>query len=202
VRQTRSWGLPSSTRRRQKRLAGLPLFDPFYSITFGWNGSNRIHPSAFCLHGIDRILILFAELSTNLQILHCPWFLFWCGHRIEIIFHLHNTFRKCSAPLHHPLLFRVCTVTFRFDQAIVSLFWTAAGMGLPDSVHYKYPDESINFAVVFFFASFILILNWTLLQVFIFRHFAKTEKHILIVEDTVLYSSNNYRHSLPKYTAA
>jgi hypothetical protein len=36
---------------------------------------------------------------------------------------------------------------------------------LPDSVDYKYSDDSINFVVVFFFASFILILNWTLLQV-------------------------------------
>ncbi len=56
-------------------------------------------------------------------------------------------------------------VECRFDQAMVSLFWTAAGMGLPDSVEYKYPNGSINFFVVFFFASFILILNWTLLQV-------------------------------------
>ncbi len=69
-----------------------------------------------------------------------------------------------SAGLPYKLVFTLLAVC-RFDKAFVSLFWTAAGMGLPDSVHYKYPDESINFAVVFFFASFILILNWTLLQV-------------------------------------
>jgi hypothetical protein len=51
---------------------------------------------------------------------------------------------------------------------MVSLFWTAAGIGLPDTVDYKYPDGSINFFVVLFFASFILILNWTLLQVKLF----------------------------------
>ena len=52
----------------------------------------------------------------------------------------------------------------RFDEAIVSLFWTAAGMGLPDSVDFRYEDQRFNYGVVFFFASFILVLNWTLLQ--------------------------------------
>ncbi len=65
-----------------------------------------------------------------------------------------------------PQLKFTAMVVYRFDKAVVALFWTAAGMGLPDSVDYKYPDGSINFAVVFFFASFILILNWTLLQVY------------------------------------
>jgi hypothetical protein len=45
------------------------------------------------------------------------------------------------------------------------MFWTAAGMGLPESVEVKNPDGSINYWVVLYFASFILVLNWTLLQV-------------------------------------
>jgi hypothetical protein len=45
------------------------------------------------------------------------------------------------------------------------MFWTAAGMGLPDAVDVKHPDGSINYWVVIYFASFILVLNWTLLQV-------------------------------------
>jgi hypothetical protein len=77
---------------------------------------------------------------------------------------------KCEGGKASPLQDAQCSpIASRFDKAFVSLFWTAAGMGLPDSVDYKFPDESINFAVVFFFASFILILNWTLLQVFSFR---------------------------------
>jgi hypothetical protein len=38
-------------------------------------------------------------------------------------------------------------------------------MGLPESVVVKNLDGSINYYVVLFFASYILVLNWTLLQV-------------------------------------
>jgi hypothetical protein len=68
---------------------------------------------------------------------------------------------------------------------MVSIFWTAAGMGLPDSVDVKYPDGSINYWVVLYFASFILVLNWTLLQVqrndiiFIRRNFCLEANHNL-----------------------
>ncbi len=45
------------------------------------------------------------------------------------------------------------------------MFWTAAGMGLPETVAVKLEDGSINYWVVLFFGSYILVLNWTLLQV-------------------------------------
>ncbi len=45
------------------------------------------------------------------------------------------------------------------------MFWTAAGMGLPETVDSRYEDGSINYWVVLFFGSYVLILNWTLLQV-------------------------------------
>jgi hypothetical protein len=53
----------------------------------------------------------------------------------------------------------------RFDQAMVSMFWTAAGLGLPDSVAVKNSDGSTDYWVLLFFASYILVINWTLLQV-------------------------------------
>ncbi len=45
------------------------------------------------------------------------------------------------------------------------MFWTAAGMGLPETVAFKFEDGSINYWVVLFFGSYVLVLNWTLLQV-------------------------------------
>ncbi len=38
-------------------------------------------------------------------------------------------------------------------------------MGLPESLSPQYPDGTPNYGVLLFFASFIIILNWTLLQV-------------------------------------
>ncbi len=52
----------------------------------------------------------------------------------------------------------------RFDVAMVSMFWLAAGLGLPPSLPARYPDGTPNYGVVLFFASYILVLNWTLLQ--------------------------------------
>ncbi len=48
---------------------------------------------------------------------------------------------------------------------MVSMFWTAAGMGLPETVAVKLEDGSINYWMVLYFGSFVLVLKWTLLQV-------------------------------------
>ncbi len=54
----------------------------------------------------------------------------------------------------------------RFDVALVSLFWLAAGMGLPASLPPQYADGTPDYGIVLYFVSFVLVLNWTLLQVF------------------------------------
>ena len=53
----------------------------------------------------------------------------------------------------------------RFDMALVSMFWLAAGLGLPPSLPARYANGTPNYGVVLFYASYILVLNWTLLQV-------------------------------------
>jgi hypothetical protein len=53
----------------------------------------------------------------------------------------------------------------RFDVALGTLFWVAAGMGLPGTLPPQYTDGTPNYGVFLYFSSFILVLNWTLLQV-------------------------------------
>ena len=53
----------------------------------------------------------------------------------------------------------------RFDTALVTLFWLAAGMGLPASLPAQYADGTPNYGVSLYYVSFVLVLNWTLLQV-------------------------------------
>ena len=53
----------------------------------------------------------------------------------------------------------------RFDQALISMFCVAAGMGWTSSIPGINPDGSVNFGSVFFIASFVVVVNWTLLQI-------------------------------------
>ncbi len=53
----------------------------------------------------------------------------------------------------------------RFDTALVSLFWMAAGAGPPMALPSQHADGTPDYGVLVFFVSFILIMNWTLLQV-------------------------------------
>jgi hypothetical protein len=66
----------------------------------------------------------------------------------------------------------------RFDMALVSMFWLAAGLGLPPSLPARHANGTPNYAVVLFYASYILVLNWTLLQVLL--QFPMTRLNVLL----------------------
>ncbi len=53
----------------------------------------------------------------------------------------------------------------RFDKGLVTMFKVAAGMGWPESLPAADSEGTLDYGAVCFFASFILVLNWTLLQV-------------------------------------
>ncbi len=54
----------------------------------------------------------------------------------------------------------------RFDLAVLSLFRVTAGMGWVDQdLPMKFPDGGINWKVAAYLVSYIIIANWTLLQV-------------------------------------
>ncbi len=53
----------------------------------------------------------------------------------------------------------------RFDKGLVTMFKVAAGMGWPESLPAADGEGTLDYGAVCFFASFILVLNWTLLQV-------------------------------------
>jgi hypothetical protein len=46
-------------------------------------------------------------------------------------------------------------------------------MGLPLTLPWQYEDGTPNYGVLLFFSSYILVLNWTLLQVIYSRPFDK-----------------------------
>ncbi len=54
----------------------------------------------------------------------------------------------------------------RFDQAVLSLFRVTAGMGwLDQDLPMKSSDGNINWTVAVYLVSYIIVANWTLLQV-------------------------------------
>ena len=54
----------------------------------------------------------------------------------------------------------------RFDQAVLSLFRVTAGMGWADqNLPMRSPDGGINWKVAVYLVSYIIVANWTLLQV-------------------------------------
>jgi len=54
----------------------------------------------------------------------------------------------------------------RFDQAVLSLFRVTAGMGWADqNLPMKTSDGGINWKVAVYLVSYIIVANWTLLQV-------------------------------------
>ncbi len=77
----------------------------------------------------------------------------------------------------------------RFDVALVSLFWLAAGMGLPASLPPQYADGTPDYGIVLYFVSFVLVLNWTLLQVY-YVAITFIQKDLLF-QDICLMTSND-----------
>ena len=54
----------------------------------------------------------------------------------------------------------------RFDQAVVTLFRVTAGLGWIDQVlPIKFGDGYVNWKVAMYVMSYIIVTNWTLLQV-------------------------------------
>ena len=53
----------------------------------------------------------------------------------------------------------------RFDQSLVTMFRITAGMGWAETLPAANPDGSLNYGGILFISSYILVVNWILLQV-------------------------------------
>ena len=86
-----------------------------------------------------------------------------------------NCRRRITRPLLHRPPDAILGTTFfsaaapdsfgQFDRALLALFSVTAGMGWTSSLPAVRDDGSVDWGVAFYMTSFVIIANWTLLQV-------------------------------------